>query len=110
MDEIASPNELQPFFFKSIDETVKLIFKNLVLINGGAAIAILAFAGNILSRPDGSAAAKVAGLAPALSDFSWGVGLAVAAVIASYASGVLGAIVFAKTKSPSGMGRTTPTF
>lgn len=59
-------------------------FRALVLINGGAAIALLAFAGQLVSVEDGQYLKKLGDLIEPLIRFACGVGLATVGIGAAY--------------------------
>src|SRR5262245_10496664 len=68
---------------KAIVRAGELAIKSAILINGGAAVAMLAFIGGLV-REDGLTVKQVAGVASSLLWFAGGVGAAVWALALSY--------------------------
>ena len=67
---------------RSIDETGKILIKTAIIINGAAALALLAFIGNAMSME--LERHVVISLAFALNDFTWGVIAAAGCLFISY--------------------------
>ncbi len=81
-------NEQDYDFFKSINEqavaTSNSVLRSLILINGGAAVAALAFFGNLAGNQSLNITGKVADLTRPLLWFGWGVAAAVVSMILAY--------------------------
>jgi hypothetical protein len=79
-------NEQDYDFFKNINEqtiaTSNTVLRSLILINGGAAVAVLAFVGGLVGNHSLHIADKVANLTTPLLWFGWGV--AAASMIFAY--------------------------
>lgn len=75
-------------FFNRINEaTVNAgvhVVRGLIIINGGAAITVLAFIGHLVSADSGNFMPKLSKLTAPLEYFAWGVGLASAATALAY--------------------------
>lgn len=75
-------------FFKHMNEqtiaTSNAILRSLILINGGAAVAALAFFGNLAGNQSLNITGKVADLTRPLLWFGWGVAAAVVSMIFAY--------------------------
>lgn len=67
-------------------ESANVALKGLLLLNGGAAIALLAFLANVLNgaEPGPDVAAMLARIGNTLTNFGWGAGAAVAASCVAY--------------------------
>jgi hypothetical protein len=70
--------------FKSVIEAGLTAIKSVMLVNGGAAVALLAFLGNISARQDRPDADLVGGMSLAMLTFFGGAGCAVAATLTRY--------------------------
>ena len=68
---------------KAIDAS-NMVLKTLLLIHGGAAVALLAFIGNLSGKAAPSVFSKISVLASALVWFGWGMGIAIVAMIFAY--------------------------
>lgn len=81
-------NEQDYEFFKSINEqaiaTSNAVLRSLILINGGAAVAVLAFFGSLAGSHSLNITGKVADLTSPLLWFGWGVAAAVVSMILAY--------------------------
>jgi hypothetical protein len=81
-------NEQDYDYFKSMNEqtiaTSNAVLRSLILINGGAAVAVLAFVGSIAGTDTFNVAGKVANLTTPLIWFGWGVAVAVLSMILAY--------------------------
>jgi len=81
-------NEQDYDFFKSINEqtiaTSNAVLRSLILINGGAAVAFLAFVGGLVGNQSLHVTDKVANLTTPLLWFGWGVTAAVVSMIFAY--------------------------
>jgi hypothetical protein len=75
--------EFHSYVNKAAIETANLSLRTLVVINGGAAIAVLTFLGGVASK-EKIDFAKVGVVAGTLKWFAWGVALAVFAMALSY--------------------------
>lgn len=60
--------------------------RTLVIINGGAAVALLAFIGSLVSNTDGQFSSKLSAISEPLVSFSWGVASATLAIAFAYFS------------------------
>ncbi len=74
--------EFQMVNEKAID-TSNIVLKSALLINGGAAVAVLGFVASIV-KDNGDLAALLEGVANALMYFAWGVAAAVIALALAY--------------------------
>ena len=79
--------------FRSVMEAGRTTLNSLIIMNGGAAIALLAFLGNVLAKdpPVAALAALVPGIRAAMLDFVVGVGLAGASSALRYLTQLLSA-------------------
>lgn len=75
-------------FFKSVNEqtiaTSNAVLRSLILINGGAAVAVLAFVGSLAGNQALNITGKVGALTMPLVWFGWGVAVAVLSMIFAY--------------------------
>lgn len=72
--------------FKSVIEAGQSALRSLSLLNGAAAIALLAFLGNVLSHPTIMGIATIPGMSRSMACFAIGVGLAACGFVARYFS------------------------
>jgi len=76
----------------STAEAGRSSLKALLLINGGAAITILAFVGNLFDRGEGTNTARLLDLILSLQWFGWGVALSTAAAGLTYFANYTGTL------------------
>ncbi len=75
-------------YFKRMDEQTiassNAVLRSLILVNGGAAVAVLAFVGSLAGNEKIEASEGLAALTYPLVWFGWGVAIAVASMILAY--------------------------
>lgn len=77
--------------------------KSLILVNGGAVLALLTFYGNVLARFPNQGAIDKSWLAPALCNFASGVAWAVASSILAYVSQLITATMHERVRTEIAM-------
>ncbi len=85
------PQELQIEYYRAVSASGQSALKGLLIMNGGAAIALLAFLGTVAGR-EGVPPEYVAAIAPALRLFLFGVFLSVGASATTYLSNLVQSI------------------
>lgn len=86
IEHYKASREMDREMFKAVIEAGQSALKSLSVINGAAAIALLAFLGNALSKDKTPAAALIAGMSNSMLSFGIGVALAGAGFALRYLS------------------------
>ncbi len=90
--------------FRGVVDFALIALRGIVLANGGAAVALLAFMGHILGRSDPATRAGVSPLADALGLFTFGVGSGIASAGLAY----MAQVVFLESRNKEGAQRVWP--